>query len=66
MAWTVEELNALKSAYAQGVLSVRWGDKSVQYDTGEQLKARIAELERELGVRPTGLRTRIIVVDPGY
>ncbi len=66
MAWTVEDLQALKDAYATGALSVRWGDKSVTYDSRESMRARIDDLERELGMRNKGLRVRQIVVDPGH
>lgn len=66
MAFTVEQLNALRDAYAQGVLSVRWGDKAVQYDSRSEMKARIREMERELGLRSTGMQLRNIVVDTGH
>lgn len=66
MAYTLEQLQALQDAYASGALTVRWADKSITYDSREQLKGRIAELERELGVKPTGMRKRIIVVDMGH
>lgn len=66
MAFTVEQLNALRDAYAQGVLSVRWGDKAVQYDTRSEMRERIRELERELGLRSTGMQLRNIVVDTGH
>lgn len=65
MVWTVEELDALRAAYASGATSVRWGDKSTTYDTRENLRRRIDELEQELGMKPKGMQRRIVVIDNG-
>lgn len=65
MVWTLAELDALKAAYASGATSVRWGDKSVNYDTRENLRRRIDEIEQELGTKPKGMQRRIVVVDNG-
>jgi len=48
MAWTQSELDELKAAYAQGVLSVKHGDKVVQYASGEDMLRRINEIQAEL------------------
>lgn len=51
---TVEELNALRSAYARGALKVRMGDEEVTYESGAEIRRRIGEIERALGLSPTG------------
>lgn len=50
MAWTTDDLDALKKAIAQGALSVKYADKEVTYRSlSEMLK--IKELiETELGL----------------
>lgn len=48
MAWTQSELDDLKAAYSQGVLSVKHGDKVVQYANGEDMLRRINEIQAEL------------------
>jgi hypothetical protein len=65
MTWTQQQLDDLRIAYAQGALSVRWGDRSIQFDTREQLAQRIREAEQALGLRPKGLQVRQVVVDQG-
>jgi hypothetical protein len=65
MAWTQQQLDDLRSAYAQGALSVRWGDRSVQFATREDLAQRIREMEQELGLRPKGMQVRQVVVNQG-
>ncbi len=48
MAYTQIELDKLKAAYARGELSVQFGDRRVQYDSGEELLRRIKTIEKEL------------------
>lgn len=48
MAFTVEQLRALEEAYAAGVLTVRYGDRSYTYDSLEALWAAIQRIRREL------------------
>lgn len=48
-AATVEaELDALKAAYAKGLLEVRFADQMQRFADGADLERRIAYLEREL------------------
>ena len=51
MAFTLEEYNNLKSAYAKGVLIVEYGDQKVTYVSGTEMRTRIQEIEAELGIR---------------
>ncbi|MBF0187088.1 MAG: hypothetical protein HQL50_04095 [Magnetococcales bacterium] len=48
MAWTQTELDALKKAYASGVLRVSYEGKSVQYDDADVLLRRIRVIEQEI------------------
>lgn len=49
MAWTQSELAALKRAYASGTTRVTYDGKTVEYDSGSALLARIRVIEAELG-----------------
>lgn len=46
--YTQSQLDALRSAYAQGVLVVGHGDKRVQYRSLAEMKQLIGEMERDL------------------
>lgn len=48
MAFTTEQLRALEEAYAAGVTTVRYGDRSYTYDSLEALWAAIQRIRREL------------------
>lgn len=48
MAFTSTQLEELKAAYAAGVLTVRHGDKTVQYASMDDLWTAILRLERAL------------------
>jgi uncharacterized protein YukE len=44
-----KQLELLKRAYFSGALKVRYSDYEVSYQSAENLRRAIAELERELG-----------------
>ena len=48
VAWTQAEIDALKAAYAKGVLRVRYLGQETQFASGEDMLARIAMMEGEL------------------
>lgn len=48
MAWSQTELDALKSAYAQGVTRVSYEGKTVEYASGADLLRRIREIDAEI------------------
>lgn len=48
MSWTSDELDSLRRAYAAGVLSVTYRDRTVTYESGDALLRRIRVLENEL------------------
>lgn len=56
MAWTQQELDALKSAYAAGTLVVQYEGKRVEYGSAADLLTRIrvieADIERQSGRKP--------------
>lgn len=47
--YTDAELTALRAAYAAGILSVSYEGRTVTYATGNDLLARIREIERDTG-----------------
>jgi hypothetical protein len=48
MAWTENELSALRRAYASGTLRVSYDGKSIEYGSADDLLARIRRLEADL------------------
>jgi len=54
MAWTLQQLQALEEAIAQGALIVRYSDKSVQYRSLSEMMALRDTMRQELGLsQPT-------------
>ena len=52
MAWTQDDLQALRAAYSAGTLSVRLSDGSqVTYPSGDDLMRRIRTLEADLAAQ---------------
>jgi hypothetical protein len=47
MAWTPAELEALRKAYAAGVLRVSYEGRSVEYGSAADLLSRIRRIEAE-------------------
>lgn len=69
MAFTLEQLAKLKAAYAQGVLQVRDGNDFVEYQSMQQMRIAIADIEAELNAntgRGTPKGTRLVTVKKGY
>lgn len=46
--YSIDEYNAIKTAYAQGVSVVRYGDKTVEYRSLSDMKKILSEIEAEL------------------
>ena len=59
MAWTQTDLDALRAAYAAGVLSVSVSGRTVTYASGEDLARRIREIEAEISPPATGSRPAV-------
>ncbi|CAK0777426.1 Phage tail protein [Gammaproteobacteria bacterium] len=60
MAYTEEQLTALEEALAKGEKLVRFGDKTVEYRSVDELKLAIREVKRDLAEQAsaTGLWPR--------
>lgn len=52
--WTDAELSALRRAYATGQRSVTYDGRSVVYDSGEAMLARIQKIERDIAAQNSG------------
>lgn len=61
---TQKELDAIKRAYYQGVQSVTFKGRTVQYRSLSEMRRVIDELERELGVSKPN--TIAFTTDRGY
>jgi hypothetical protein len=64
MPATLAQLDALKSAYRSGQLTVQYEGKSVTMRSMEEMRAAIASLEAELGMQ-VGRSIRVIT-DKGW
>jgi hypothetical protein len=58
MAWTQTQLDALKAAYARGVRSVTFGDRTTVYQSQAEMAEAIARIEAELARSTTPPRPR--------
>lgn len=62
MAYTEEQLQALRNALASGVRRVRFGDREMEYRTVDELRAAIAAAELDVartGATPIARHIRI-------
>jgi len=57
LAFTTDQRDALQAAIASGVLSVTFGSRTVSYQSLEQMRETLAEIERSLGVAASTYRT---------
>jgi hypothetical protein len=67
MAYTKDDLAALKKALASGVKRVTYGDKTVEYRSFSEMKQVIGQIEEE--VTPESVmrcRRKLAAVDRGY
>ncbi len=48
MAYTEEQLQALRNSLASGVRRVRFGDREIEYRTVDELRAAIAAAETDV------------------
>lgn len=54
MAFTIDQLNALEAAIAQGVRKVKYADKEVEYTSPEAMQTLRRQMAAELGVTIPG------------
>ena len=48
MAWTVEDVEKLKRAIANGVRKVKYRDKEIEYQSTAQMREALASIRREV------------------
>lgn len=66
MAYTIEQYEATKKAYANGVASVTYGDKTVSYRSLDEMERIIKRMEAELFPERVPRRRRYASVGRGY
>lgn len=66
MGYTIEQYEALKRAIVNGVQSVSYGDKTVNYRSIVDMKEALRLMEQELFPERVGRRRRLACVDRGY
>ncbi|HJU45522.1 MAG TPA: hypothetical protein VJ647_02010 [Chitinophagaceae bacterium] len=63
--FTIEQYNTLCNAIAQGVTSVRYGDKSVSYRSLPEMLRVKALMEAALDISPRKVRKKPILYNKG-
>lgn len=77
MAYTQAQLDALKAAYASGLLEVDYNGRRMRYQSRNEMRGIIAEIEAELtpstatpsrtvGAFSSGLQSGVIDSRPGW
>lgn len=57
MAYTIEQITALKEAIAQGALEVQYADKRITYRSLDEMNRILQQMQEELGLaRPVSSR----------
>lgn len=62
--YTLSQYTALVSAYAQGVLRVKYGDKEIEYRSMEEMQKIISEMEVSLGLKKS-IKTKYVQFSKG-
>jgi len=52
MAWTQTQIDTLQAAIASGVLTVRYADRSVTYQSLSEMRSLLTEMRREATASP--------------
>ena len=65
MAYTVDQLSALESAIAGGLLTVEIGDRRTTYQSLEQMRALRDEMRAELQVASPARKAAIMSISTG-
>ena len=66
MKFTIEQYGKLKEAYAMGVLSVNYGDKTVTYRSLLEMKQILEDIRAELFPEQIPRRRRFAVFNRGF
>jgi hypothetical protein len=56
MAWTQADVDALKAAIATGARSVRYGDKTVEYRSLDEMRQVLRDMQDEVSPATAGAR----------
>ena len=56
MAYTIDQLTTLQDAIAQGVLEVKYADKTVTYRSLNEMNRIVSMMKRELGISTSSRR----------
>ncbi|MEO6682590.1 MAG: hypothetical protein ABIN48_07165 [Ginsengibacter sp.] len=60
MAYSQIEYTSLTSAIAQGITTVKYGDKEITYRSLSEMLRIKSDMEVELGIKPGGIRRTYI------
>lgn len=63
--FTIEQYNTLCAAIAQGVTSVRYGDKSINYRSLPEMLRVKALMEASLNIGEKKIRKKVVLYDKG-
>jgi hypothetical protein len=66
MAYTIEQYEALKKAIVNGVQSVTYGDKTVNYRSIADMKEALRMMKADLFPETVPRRRRLASIDRGY
>lgn len=66
MGYTIAQYETLKKAIANGVQSVTYGDKTVNYRSIAEMKDVLRMMEKELFPERVPRRRRLASIDRGY
>lgn len=58
--YTIEQLEALESAYAEGATKVKYQDKEIEYRSRKEMRGIIEEMRQELGIKKSNTSNRKI------
>ena len=62
MAWTQQDLDALRAAAAKGIHEVSYGDKKVTYATLDEIRRLISEIEAQIDAPTRRGKRKVIMV----
>ncbi len=65
MAYTIEQVNALESAIAQGARKVKYSDKEIEYNSLGEMRAQLEIMMAELNVSAGYVTRRITTYSKG-
>jgi phage terminase small subunit len=64
-SYTLEQVQALEAALAQGVQTVEYDNQRITYRSASEMRRQLAEMKRSLGLTPRRDRRAIAEFDRG-